>query len=113
MNDNDPDSLRLQIVRRFIEKLRDNQDQATVIQFAARATTLVPLSSNKQTLLNAVDSITNASGEGCRDADLGTNGSDGIHAALEELKELEHGFKYIIFLFNLTFIKHYILLNFI
>lgn len=98
MNDNDPDSLRLQIVRRFIEKLRDNQDQATVIQFAARATTLVPLSSNKQTLLNAVDSITNASGEGCRDADLGTNGSDGIHAALEELKELEHGFKYIIFL---------------
>ena len=98
MNDNDPDSLRLKIVRSFIEKLRDNQDQATVIQFAAKATTLVPLSSNKKALLNAVDNITNASGEGCNDKDVGTNGSDGIHAALEELKDLEHGFKYIIFL---------------
>ena len=98
MNDNDPDSLRLKIVRSFIEKLRDNQDQATVIQFAAKATTLVPLSSNKQALLNAVDNITNASGEGCNDKDVGTNGSDGIHAALEELKSLEHGFKHIIFL---------------
>ena len=59
----------------------------------------MPLSKDKTLLTNTVDSITNASSDGCDD-EAGTNGSDGLHAALEELKasSSEGDFKYIIFL---------------
>ncbi|MBR5425727.1 MAG: VWA domain-containing protein [Clostridiales bacterium] len=99
MDDNDPDRLRIEIVKQFISKLRDGQDQASVIKFAKYATVLVPLSKDKTLLTNTVDSITNASSDGCDD-EAGTNGSDGLHAALEELKasSSEGDFKYIIFL---------------
>ena len=99
MDDNDPDRLRIEIVKQFISKLRDGQDRAAVVKFAKYATLLVPLSQDKTLLTNTVDSITNASSDGCDD-EAGTNGSDGLHAALEELKasSAEGDFKYIIFL---------------
>ena len=97
MDDNDPEDLRLSIVDQFIGKLRDGQDQASVVKFAAYATTLVPLSTDKEMLSNAVTGITNNSGDGC-DNEAGTNGSDGLHAALEQLEGAEGDYKYIIFL---------------
>lgn len=97
MNSNDPEYLRLDIVNQFIKKLRDNQDRASVVKFAAYATTLVPLSTDKEMLTNAVNGIVNASDNGC-DSEAGTNGTDGLHAALEQLKNSDGDYKYIIFL---------------
>lgn len=97
MNSNDPEYLRLDIVNQFIKKLRDNQDRASVVKFAGYATTLVPLSTDKEMLTNAVNGITNASDSGCN-SEAGTNGTDGLHAALEQLKDSDGDYKYIIFL---------------
>lgn len=84
MNDNDPNGLRLSIAKDFIGKLRDDQDQATVVKFAGYATVLAGLTKDKEMLKNAVAGITIASSSSC-DSEAGTNGSDGLHAALEEL----------------------------
>jgi uncharacterized protein YegL len=98
MDDNDPEYLRLSIVNQFIDKLRDNQDQAAVVKFAAYATTLVPLTTDKEMLKNGTNSITNTSSDSCSNSEAGTNGTDGIHAALEQLKGSNGTSKYIIFL---------------
>lgn len=100
MNDNDPDNVRIDIVKQFVSKLRDDQDKAAIVQFAAYATTLVPLSTDKNMLSNAVAGISNASSDGCSDSEAGTNGSDGLHMAIEELKgqASEKDYKYVVFL---------------
>ena len=98
MDENDPDYLRLDIVNEFIEKLRDDQDYGAVIKFAAYATTLVSLTTDKDMLTNAVSGITNTSSDGCSNDEAGTNGSDGLHSALQELSDATGDYKYIIFL---------------
>ena len=98
MDENDPDYLRLEIVNQFIEKLRDDQDYGAVVKFAAYATTLVPLTTDKDMLTNAVSGITNTSDDGCSNDEAGTNGSDGLHSALQELSDATGDYKYIIFL---------------
>lgn len=98
MDTNDPEYTRLTIVDEFISKLRDDRDMATVIKFAAYATTLVPLTTDKTMLSNAALGITNVSSDGC-DSEAGTNGSDGLYKAIEELKSSpSEDYKYIIFL---------------
>lgn len=98
MDDNDPNYHRLKIVNEFINKLRENQDRATVVKFAGYATTLVPLTTDKEMLKNAVEGITNISSDSCGNAEAGTNGTDGLHAALEQLEVSDGTGKYIIFL---------------
>ncbi len=98
MDENDPEYNRLSIVNDFIDVLREDIDRATVIKFAAYATNLVPLTTDKEMLKNAVNEITNNDGDSCSSDEAGTNGSDAIHMALEELKESESTSKYIIFL---------------
>lgn len=39
MNDNDPEYMRLKIVKEYLTKLRENQDSASLVQFAGYATT--------------------------------------------------------------------------
>lgn len=98
MNDNDPEYSRLEIVKKFINKLRNNRDRASIVKFAAYATTLVPLTSDKEMLTNAVSSITNASSDGCSDSEAGTNGTDGIYHALRQLENSNGTKKSVIFL---------------
>lgn len=99
MNDNDPEYMRLKIVKEYLTKLRENQDSASLVQFAGYATTLVPLTSDKEMLINATDSISNTGSDSCSYDDAGTNGSDGLRHALDELSTAENAtYQYIIFL---------------
>lgn len=99
MNDNDPEYMRLEIVKDYLSKLRENQDSATLVQFAGYATTLVPLTSDKEMLINAAGSISNTGSDSCSYGDAGTNGSDGLRHALDELSTNETAtYRYIIFL---------------
>ena len=97
MDSNDPDYLRLDIVCEFIDKLRPGHDVGAVIKFAAAATTLVPLTDDLEALKNTTKEITNADGSGCSSED-GTDGSAGIYEGIEQLKNTDSEYRYIIFL---------------
>lgn len=88
MNKNDPDYIRLSIVKEYLAKLREEKDSAALVQFAGYATTLVPLTSDKEMLLNAADDISNTGSDSCS-SEAGTNGSDGLKHALDELNAAE------------------------
>lgn len=99
MNDNDPEYMRLKIVKEYLTKLREDKDSATLVQFAGYATTLVPLTSDKEMLINATNSISNTGSDSCSYDDAGTNGSDGLRHALDQLATSETAtYQYIIFL---------------
>lgn len=99
MNDNVPEYMRLKIVKKYLTKLRENQDSTLLVQFAGYATTLVPLTSDKEMLINATDSISNTGFDSCSYDDASTNGSDGLRHALDELSTVENAtYQYIIFL---------------
>ena len=97
MDDNDPDYLRLDIVNGFISKLRNQKDRASIIEFAAYATTLVSLTSDKEALARAVGRIENAS-DSEYDEEAGTNGTDGLNSAIDQLKGSQDTKKCVIFL---------------
>ncbi len=99
MNENDPEYMRLEIVKEYLAKLREGKDSATLVQFAGYATTLVPLTFDKEMLINATNSISNTGSDSCSYADAGTNGSDGLRHALDQLITSEAAtYQYIIFL---------------
>lgn len=98
MDDNDPNYVRRELTKAFIDKLKPNVDHASVTKFAAYATTLIPLSDDKAMLCNAVDQIVNTSSDSCGNDEAGTNGVDGIRKALDTLDTSTADFKYIIFL---------------
>ena len=99
MNENDPEYMRLKIVKEYINKLRDGKDYAALVQFAGYATTLVPLTSDMTMVANATDSISNTGSDSCSYDDAGTNGSDGLRHALDELESSgDATHQYIIFL---------------
>lgn len=97
MSNNDPNGIRKELTKSFISKLREDTDRASVIKFAAYATTLVPMSYDKEMLCNAVDGIVNNGGSSC-DSEAGTNGSDGLKSALDTLEDSKAGHQYIVFL---------------
>lgn len=99
MDSNDPDGIRKQVVKEFIEKLRP-EDRAAIVQFTAVAETIMPITDDKEALINAVDSIENSDGGGCAgsDSNAGTNGGAGLRNALDELNGSTAQHKYIIFL---------------
>lgn len=96
MSDNDPNGIRKDVTKEFISKLRDGVDKAAVVKFTTTAETLMPLTDDKETLINVVDGIPNSDGGGCGGA--GTNGSAGIRNAITELENSTADHKYIIFL---------------
>lgn len=100
MDSNDPNAIRKDVTKEFINKLRDGVDKAAVVQFTAVAETIMPLTHDKDALLNAVDGIENSDGGGCAGSDqnAGTNGSAGIRNAITELENSTADHKYIIFL---------------
>ena len=100
MEDNDPDRNRIEVTKKFIEKLRDGKDRASVVQFSAIGELLVPMTSDKEALINAADGIVNSDGGGCAGSDenAGTNGAAGLRCALTQLEGSTAKYKYIILL---------------
>lgn len=98
MDTNDPDYLRLKLVKNFIEKMRDDIDEASVIKFARYATILSSMTSDKNQLISAVDKISNT-GSNTSNPEAGTNGSDGLRKAIDSFSNNDtDGFNYILFL---------------
>ena len=95
MDDNDPDKLFISLAKQFIAKLRDGKDRAGAVQFIATATLISKLTSEKQEVSSAIDSIVYDSGY---NSDSGTNGSAGIKLALDELENSQAQYRYIIFI---------------
>lgn len=92
---NDPTQLFKKVSKEFIAQLRDNKDRAGVVKFVAKATLVNRLSYDKNELINTINSISYDNGY---NSDSGTNGSDGINTAINELKNSEARYKYICFI---------------
>lgn len=90
MSWNDPDDLRKDAVRSFVNKLKE-KDRAAVVDFDYWATTLVHLTANKTEIEVAIDMI---------DSSGGTDLEVGIEAAIDELvtNGKDDHMKFIIFL---------------
>lgn len=95
MEDNDPNQIFKVLSKEFIAKLRDGIDRAAVIKFIRVANLLSGLTTDKDALNTAIDSITYDSGT---NSNSGTDGSTGIKLALDELVCSESKYKYIIFI---------------
>ena len=94
MDDNDPNQLFKELSKEFISKLRKDQDQAAVVKFIRRATLISALTSDKDALNSAINSISYDSGYS---TDSGTDGSTGIRLAIDQLIGSESEYQYIIF----------------
>ena len=92
---NDPNSIRKDVTKSFINKLRNGLDRGSVISFISKATVLAPLTDDKDLMISAVDSIKDDNGYSQY---AGTNGSDGLRAALDELSSTTADSIYIVFL---------------
>lgn len=95
MDDNDPRQIFKPLTKAFIAKMRDGKDRAGIVKFIASATLVSELTTDKDILNYAIDSISYDDGYGWNS---GTNGSDGIHVALDQLAVSESQYKYIIFM---------------
>lgn len=95
MDDNDPNQTFKPLSKAFISKLRDGKDRAGIVKFIARETLVSNLTADKELLNGAIDSISYDSGHG---SNSGTNGSAGIHMALEQLTMSASEYKYIVFI---------------
>lgn len=92
---NDSGFLRKTVTNEFVNKLRDDCDRAAVVSFISFPTVLCGLTSNKQQVIEAVNSIVDNDGYA---TGAGTNGSAAIHSALSVLQESTAPYKYIVFL---------------
>lgn len=92
---NDIDSVRLQVTKQFIDKLRDTGDRAAIIKFVRQPTVVCEMTNDKQILKDAVDSIINDNGFS---SVSGTNGSAAIRSALDIMASSTADNKFIIFL---------------
>lgn len=95
MDDNDPKQTFKPLSKAFISKLRDGKDRAGIVKFIAAETLISDLTTDKELLNSAIDSISYDDGYG---SNSGTNGSAGIHMALEQLSASASKYKYIVFI---------------
>lgn len=95
MEENDPDQLFKQLAEEFINKLRDGLDQAGAVKFIRRATLVSELTTDKTSVVEAINGIKYDNGRGSYS---GTDGSTGIKKALEELETSESKYQYIVFI---------------
>ena len=98
MNENDSTQKFKILSKNFISKLRDGKDRGAVVKFVDFATVILNLTTDKNALNSAIDSISydwfDSNGYG----HYGTDGSTGINEALTLLQTSSSGYKYIIFL---------------
>ena len=95
MEENDPNELCKRLSKEFIAKLRDGIDQAAIISFIKRATLNSELTTDKDVLNAAIDSIVYDDGYG---TNSGTDGSAGLNLALHELASSKAQYQYVIFI---------------
>ncbi len=96
MSWNDSNNLRNFLTVQFINKLSQEKDYGSVISFIANAEVLTNLTNDMNLLKDKVNSIIDDDGWG---SNSGTNGSAGIHAALEQLiVDTSGNNRYIIFM---------------
>lgn len=95
MDDNDPNKMFMDLAKQFVGKLRDGKDRAGVVKFIETATLVSGLTTDKETVSDAIDSIRYDSGY---NSNSGTNGSAGIKLALDELEKSQSEYQYIIFI---------------
>lgn len=85
---NDPDDIRKQTAKEFVDKL-DQNDKAAVVDFDATAKVNCPLTSNKTVIKNAIDQI---------DSYGSTSLTAGMTASLNQLENSQSTAKYVIML---------------
>ncbi|MGI8372633.1 cell wall-binding repeat-containing protein [Priestia megaterium] len=85
---NDPDDIRKQTAKEFVDKL-DNNDKAAVIDFDDYANVNIGLTNNKEEIKDAIDQI---------DSSGGTDLAEGMEASINELEDDNSKVKYIILL---------------
>ena len=95
MEENDPNQLCKRLSKEFVSKLRDGIDQAAIISFIKRATLNSGLTTDKDILNAAIDSIVYDDGYG---TNSGTDGSAGLNLALRELASSKAQYQYVIFI---------------
>lgn len=96
MNSNDPNGIRLDLTKGFLDKMDFTKDQASVVSFTAVANTLSELSKDNDGLKKIVYGITNDNGSNWFTS--GTNGSAALRHAIDSLGNSEAYYKYIILL---------------
>lgn len=92
---NDPGQKFKTLSKNFVSKLRDNKDRGAVVKFIRVASVVSELTTDKETLNNAIDSITY---DDTSSPYSGTNGSEGLNSALVMLEASSSDYKYVIFL---------------
>lgn len=93
MDTNDPDGIRKDTAKLFVDKLSEN-DKAAVISFTKTGKLLSGLTNDKEALKTSIDSIVNDDGY---NSNSGTALSEGMKLALQQFKNLDkETTKYII-----------------
>lgn len=95
MDDNDHRQIFKELSKDFVSKLRDGKDKAAVVKFIRRATVVSGLTTDKDILNAAIDSISYDSGYGYYS---GTDGSAGLNEALNILESSISEYQYVIFI---------------
>ena len=95
MKENDSQQRFKDLAKSFIEKLRVEKDQASVIKFIRNASLVSGLTTNQDDLKSAIDSISYDNGFTDHS---GTDGSVGIQMAIDELNHSASSYQYIIFI---------------
>ncbi|WP_024860467.1 VWA domain-containing protein [Ruminococcus flavefaciens] len=92
---NDPNMLFRDVCKSFVEKLRTDKDKAGVVKFIKQADVVCSLTSDKNKVTDAIDSIKYDFGFTSKS---GTNGSDGLYEAIRLFSKSTAKYKYIVFL---------------
>ena len=95
MENNDPSKLFRDVCKSFIERLRDGQDRAAAVKFIRKAYVICGLTENKGAVSSAIDSIVY---DNAHTTYSGTNGSEGLHSAINLFSGSSADYKYIVFL---------------
>lgn len=95
MDENDPYQLFKDLSEEFVNKLRDGKDKAGAVKFIRRATLVSALTTNKESVIAAINGISYDNGYGTYS---GTDGSAGIKMALDQMATSDSEYQYIVFI---------------
>ena len=92
---NDEYQLFKSLSEEFINKLRDGKDKAGAVKFIRRATLVSALTTDKESVITAINGISYDDGNGTYS---GTDGSAGIKMALDQMATSDSEYQYIVFI---------------
>jgi len=94
MEENDPYQLFKDVSEAFVNKLRDGKDKAGAVKFIRKATLVSELTTDKESVISAINGIRYDNGYGTYS---GTDGSTGIKMALDLMGTSDSKHQYIVF----------------